>query len=147
MKTGKIQSVRESVRTYTGINGTLYVHMITLAEPVDGVTEWEYHSKTPQCTKFTAGAETTFTTTVKVNGKYTDYKISPVMAPPGGGAPTGGGARFGSVRETKDEGKITALSAASSACNFYAHRAGATPEMVLAMAEKIYEFANAKSSK
>lgn len=146
IKTGKIQSVRESARTYTGRNGELYVHMITLAEPVEGVTEWEYHSKSPQCTKFTPGAETTFSTEVRQNGKYTDYKITPVMPPPG---PTGGGApRFGGGgRETKDEGKITALSAASSACNFYAHRAGATPEQVLALAEKIYDFANSKTSK
>lgn len=144
MTSGKIKSVSENVRRYTGRNGELFVHMITLAEPIDGVSDWEYHSKSPQCTKFTADAETTFTTEVKQKGQYTDYKITPMMPPPMATAAPGI-PKF--VGGGKDEGRITALSAVASACAFYAHRAAATPVDVMAFAEKIFDYASGKSTK
>lgn len=144
MTTAKIKKVAEQgKRGYTGKNGEMFIHIVTLETPIEGISEWEYHSKSPTCTKFVAGQEATFTTEVKQNGQYTNYKISPVAPMPqfsGGG---GGGFK----REVKDEGRISALSAASSAATFYSSRMNATPEMLLDLAERIYQFSVSKSSK
>lgn len=142
MTTAKIKKVAEQgKRGYAGRNGEMFVHVITLETPIDGVADWEYHSKSPTCTKFVAGQDATFTTEVKQNGQYTNYKISPVAAVPS----FGGGKAAGP--QAKDEGRISALSAASSAATFYSNRMNATPEMMLDLAERIYQFSVAKSSK
>lgn len=142
MTTAKIKKVAEQgKRSYAGRNGEMFVHVITLETPINGVSDWEYHSTSPTCTKFVAGQDATFTTEVKQNGQYTNYKISPVAAVPS----FGGGKSSGS--QAKDEGRISALSAASSAATFYSNRMNATPEMMLDLAERIYQFSVAKSSK
>lgn len=143
MKTAKISQVRENARTYTGKFGEMHIHVVTLAEAIDGQTEWEYHSKSEKCTKFTAGAEATFSTEVSARNGYTNYKITPLDVNKAPGAPSpfrGGGA-------PKDEGRISALSAASTAAMFYSHRPSAKPEDLLELAEKVYQFALSKSGK
>lgn len=87
METKMIEQVRENVKEYDGRNGHIHVHMVKVEGDPE---EWEYHSLTPECKKFTPKEEATFTTDVRVNGQYTNRKISPVtdMAKPkkfGGG--------------------------------------------------------------
>jgi hypothetical protein len=142
--TAKIKQVREQGKKgYTGKNGEMFVHMVTLEEPIDGIYEYEYHSKSPTCSKFVAGQDATFTTEKRVNGNYTNYKIMPAVATPfvAGGAAKGGGFA------PKDEGRISALSAASSAANFYSGKLSSTPEQMMDLAERIYQFALSKSGK
>jgi hypothetical protein len=142
MVTGKVKQVREQGRKgYTGKNGEMFVHMVTLEEPIDGISEFEYHSKSPTCSKFVAGEVATFTTEKRTNGQYTNYKIMPAVASP---FVSGGGAKGVSP---KDEGRISALSAASSAATFYSGKLSSTPEQVMELAERIYQFALSKSGK
>lgn len=148
MITKTVKSVRENVRNFTGKNGTTYIHMITLDTPttIEGVEvlEGEYHSLKPTCESFTAGKEAQFETEKRVSpdGKYTNYKFKPVKANPAFGGNAGGGFK---KADPKDQGTITALSCASTAANFYQQRQ-ATEEQVLAMAEKLFQWAKSKSS-
>lgn len=140
--TKKVIKVEENVRSYESKMGKAYIHRITLGEPVEGQVEWEYHSKSPTVSpdKFTAGKDASFTTEIKQNGNYTNYKIKPELA----AAPVGSGFRKG---EQRDEGRISALSSVSTAVNFYAQRSNVKEEDVLAFAEKIYAWAASKSLK
>lgn len=139
-QTKLVTKVRESVKNYpnkkdtTGKNPTVYVHMISVeGDP----QEWEYHSHNPVCTNFVPQQEATFTTEVKVNGAYTNYRIAPftLLNKPS----------FKKF-EQKDQGAITALSCLSSACNYYQQRNGSEAE-VMAFAEKMFQWANSKSTK
>jgi hypothetical protein len=147
MQTKTVKSVRENTRSYTGKNGTTYLHTITLDGPIDvegqGVVDFEYHSLKPTCDAFVAGKEAKFEVEKKVSpdGKYTNYKIKPVKDAPA----FGGGGSFKKA-EPKDEGRISALSCASTAANYYSQRQG-TEEQVLAFAEKLFQWASSKSSK
>jgi hypothetical protein len=110
--TKKVTKVRENIKNYQGKNGPVYVHGITLeGDP----QEWEYHSLTDKCTKFVPTQEATFTTDVKQNGNYTNYKISPVQA-----AKPAFNKGSGFKQEPKDQGLISWLSCFSSVCNLYA---------------------------
>lgn len=108
METKKVKQVRENIKNYpTKLGATNFVHGITLEGDAQ---EWEYHSVSDKCVKFIPGVEATFTTEVKQNGSYTNYKISPIN-PDGAKKFVGGG---GFKQEPKDQGAITALSIYSS---------------------------------
>lgn len=147
MTTGKVKQVREQGRKgYTGKNGEMFVHMVTLEEPIDGISEFEYHSKSPTCSKFVAGEVATFTTEKRTNGQYTNYKIMPAVASPFVATNNNAKGAVGGFIP-KDEGRISALSAASSAATFYSGKLSSTPEQVMELAERIYQFALSKSGK
>jgi len=149
-QTKLVKSIRENTRNYAGSKGALYVHMITLAEPimVDGESTdaLEYHSQSTTCEKFVAGKEATFETEKKTNGKFTNFKIKPVAQQ--ANTYTGGNASFAPKSrgnyQAKDSEVISALSCASSAAQFYQQR-DAQVKDVLAMAEELYQWANSKS--
>lgn len=139
MQTKRVVKVREAIKTYSGKNGQITVHGITVE---DDPQEWEYHSLQPTCSKFKPNEEVTFTTEVKQNNNYTNYKISPINTT----GPFVKGAPF--KQESKDQGLITALSSVSTAVNFYQHQSPRVNEdIVLAFAEKIFIWANSKSTK
>ena len=143
MKTAIVKQVRENAKkSYVGRNGNVFVHGITIeGDP----QEYEYHSLQETCTKFVPTQEATFTTEVKVNGAYTNYKISPVapLKPAGGGFSGGAKKDYG-----KDQEVISALSSVSTAANFYSNRGVAIGEdKLLELAEKIYNWATSKSKK
>jgi len=142
-----VKSIRENTRNYAGKNGTLYIHMITLAEPVnvegDDVLEFEYHSQTTKCEKFVAGQAAEFETEKRTNGQFTNYKIKPVQLKPafaGAGFVPRPAGKF----EPKNQEVITALSCASTAANFYQQRE-ANPAAVIKFAEELYAWAQSKS--
>lgn len=146
--TKKIERVRENIKNYVGKNGQIYVHGVTVeGDP----QEWEYDSQQDKCTKFTPGIEATFTTEVKVNGNYTNYKIKPVFTnkPAFGGAVGGGGFKGGGFKaEPKDQKQITWLSCFSSVCNLYTGSSLITNfDEILAKANKAYEEALSHTSK
>jgi hypothetical protein len=140
-QTKKVVKVRENIRSYpnkqpasSAKNPTVFIHGITLeGDP----QEFEYHSFSQECKNFVAGQDATFTTEVKENGKFTNYKISPVREQK----------PFGAKAFTKNGDKpqevITALSCASTAANFYQQRQG-TEEEVLKFAERLYQWVSAK---
>lgn len=148
MQTKLINKISENIRNYTGKNGLTYIHTVSLKDPIDVegalVVDFEYHSLSATCDKFTAGQEATFETEKKVNthnGKeYTNYKIKPVQA-----KPTFMGAAVSAKKyEPKNQEVITALSCASTSANFYQQRQ-ATEEQVIILAEKLYSWAMSKS--
>lgn len=127
--TAKITSVQENQRSYNGKNGTIYIHFIKFEGDQENKT-WEYHSQKTTCDKFKVGESATFITEVKVNGQYTNYKISPAKQD---------GFSGGKKGDPKDQGVITFLSLYSSTCNFYAQRGQVTIEDVLADTEKAFK--------
>jgi hypothetical protein len=140
-----IKKIAENVRSYNDKHGTKYIHIITVMEPimVEGVSvvDFEYHSISQSCTSFIAGQIATFEVEKRVNGKYINYKMKPVKPPevPQEEPPK---KTFG---YPKDEGRISALSAASTAANYY-HQRESTEDKVMAFAERIWQWANSKSS-
>jgi len=146
-QTAKIAKVRENIKSYAnkrsvgGKDPMVFVHGITLENDPQ---EWEYHSFKQTCEVFVPTQEATFTTEVKVNGNFTNYKISPVRVEKKafGGGFSGGGAKY----EPKQQEIITALSCASTAANFYQQRQG-SEELALKFAEELYQWASSKSKK
>jgi len=149
MTTKTVKSVKENTRKYDGSKGTLYVHMVTLTEPVnvegDDVSELEYHSQSATCEKFVAGQAATFETEKRVNGKYSNYKIKPVAQQAGG---FGGGftpRAAGSKYVPKDEGIMTAQSCAATSAQYYQKREGSTSD-VIKFAEELHKWVLSKST-
>lgn len=108
--TKKVQGIRENAKKpYTFNNATYYVHEIKLVEPVDvegdKVAEFDFHSTKDKVDKFVVGEDATFTTSKKVNGNYTNYRIKPSDTMK---KPFGGGGGFKSA--PKDDSVIAAQS-------------------------------------
>lgn len=84
--------------------------------------------------KWVVGKEVTYTSETK--GNFTNFKL--VEDKPA----------FGGVAKVdpKQQGVITFLSCASTACNFYAQRSNGSEEQVIAFAEKLFNAAMAKKT-
>lgn len=145
MKTAKIKQVRENAykgyETKTPPIKTMYVHGITLETPIDvdgtQVSEFKYHSATPQCTKFKAGEEATFTVEKEKFGS--DYKIAPLYQP---GAPKAGAKK--EWKSDKDNGLICGESVLSSMATFYQGRSDMTIDKLIVAADKAYDWVKTK---
>jgi hypothetical protein len=133
-KKAKVAMVVENQRSYNTQNGTCYVHRITFTNGDSG----DYNSKSPKCEKFKQGVETEYTIETKVNGQYTNVLIKPVSTQ----SATGGGFKA----QPKDEGKIVAQSCLNYATQFYQQRNATTAE-VFSLAQEMFNWVNAKSSK
>lgn len=140
METKKVVKVQENgKKSYKLSDGTeMFCHVINIE---GDATDWVYHSKDKECKKFTPQEMATFTTEVKQNGQYTNYKISPVEQK----KQFGGGGFKGTPQQPRDQGAIQAMSCVSSAVNFYQQRQG-TEEEVMAFAEKIFQWVSSKSN-
>jgi hypothetical protein len=140
------QVVEATTSSYQGKNAPMFVHKITLNTPVpvegEMVDTFEFHTESVKCIKFVAGQFADFDVSKKVNGKYINYKITPIL----GQKPAFQSGGF-KKQETKDQGTITALSAASTAATFYSNRGAVVSEAALmALAETIFNWAQSKSS-
>lgn len=108
-----IEKVRDNVSGYpTSDGGRNYVHMIT----VEG-NEFEFHSKSEECTKFKAGEEAHFELKDVETKRGISKRIVPSQPPRQFGQSNGfsGGGKKAWVSD-KDQGLITYLSCLSSVC-------------------------------
>lgn len=141
-QTAKIAKVRENIKSYAnkrsvgGKDPMVFVHGVTLeGDP----QEWEYHSLKQTCEIFVPQQEATFTTEVKQNGNFTNYKISPVRVEKKsfGFTPA---AKFSPEFEERKQKMIIAQSSVSSAIAFYGETTGKSEEKTLEFAGKIFEW-------
>ena len=144
-QTAKIAKVRENIKSYAnkrsvgGKDPMVFVHGVTLeGDP----QEWEYHSLKQTCEVFVPTQEATFTTEVKVNGNFTNYKISPVRVEKKafGGGGFSGGFKSNPEADERRQKMIIAQSSLSSAVAFYGETTGKSEEKVFEFAGKMYEW-------
>lgn len=97
-----VAETHNAFRNYNGKSGPIYIHKITFTNGDIG----EYHTTKPTQEDFVVNKEVEFTCDVKVNGQYTNYKISIKKENNFGGGKSFGGANG------KQQVAIAALNAA-----------------------------------